>query len=90
MGWHWVDTTSPEFNGKPFVATYIYGYYDGRLAFVEPMITLSHLLERHSMVTDVRVPSKFEKPGSYPQAYSIEYDAQEKVHRIVLQKFIMN
>ncbi|RYY10158.1 MAG: hypothetical protein EOO04_37320, partial [Chitinophagaceae bacterium] len=38
MGAHWVDPTSPEFSGKPFTQTFIYGSYNGKVNFYEPMI----------------------------------------------------
>jgi hypothetical protein len=39
MGLHWVDTTSPELHGEPLTGTFIYGSYNGRIIFAEPMIT---------------------------------------------------
>ncbi|WP_431215365.1 hypothetical protein ACQ86N_12090 [Puia sp. P3] len=39
MGTHWVDVTTPELNGQPFTQTFLYGTYDGKVTFYEPMIT---------------------------------------------------
>ena len=42
MGAHWLDITSPELNQenpKSFTQTFIYGSYDGKVIFMEPMIT---------------------------------------------------
>jgi hypothetical protein len=33
MGVHWIDPTSPEFNGQPFTKTFIYGSWNGKLFF---------------------------------------------------------
>jgi hypothetical protein len=41
MGAHWMDVTSPEFNGQPFTHTFVYGSYDGKVNFLEPMATLA-------------------------------------------------
>ncbi|MGI8637700.1 MAG: hypothetical protein ACR2KZ_20055, partial [Segetibacter sp.] len=40
MGKHFVDIASPELNGQPFTQTFIYGSYDSKVTFYEPMITL--------------------------------------------------
>lgn len=40
MGMHYVPASAPEFHGKPFMATQIWGYDKGRLAFVEAMFSL--------------------------------------------------
>ena len=39
MGAHWVDPTSPEFTPAGFSRTFIYGFWDGEMNFLEPMIT---------------------------------------------------
>ena len=43
-GNHWSDPTSPEFQGQPFTATLIYGFYEGRVIHLEPMVTSAFLL----------------------------------------------
>lgn len=60
MGWHWVDVNSHEFHGKPFSATFIWGYYNGELAFVEPMITLDFLRAK------TRVQNRLARPAADP------------------------
>jgi hypothetical protein len=39
MGAHWIDFTTPELNGQPFTQTFLYGSYNGKVIFYEPMIT---------------------------------------------------
>ena len=39
MGAHWIDPASPEFNGETFRKTFIYGTLEGKVNFIEPMIT---------------------------------------------------
>lgn len=88
MGWHWVDPRSPEFNGKPFTATYIYGFYNGEVTFVEPMITLDFLKSYSSFCKDVPVPTTVSKPGYYPTNYSISYDVSTDTVSIMLNKLV--
>ena len=66
MGVHGVDPASPEFHGKPFTRTFIYGYYKGRLTFVEPMVTLAYLLSKPDVTAAVKVPSAYSYPGLLP------------------------
>ncbi|MGH8662238.1 MAG: hypothetical protein ACREUB_10830 [Burkholderiales bacterium] len=39
MGNHLIDPTSPEFKGKKFTRSWIYGVYGGRVTFYEEMVT---------------------------------------------------
>lgn len=66
MGKHYVDVTSPELNGHPFSQTFIFGSYDAKLAFWEPMITLEFLKNTTDFVRDIPQPAKFQKTGYYP------------------------
>jgi hypothetical protein len=75
MGWHWVDVTSPEFHGEPFTATFVYGYYNGELTFIEPMAALSYFTSSVSFENDVPLPKKLNIKGYYPTKYSITYEA---------------
>ncbi len=78
MGKHWVDPTSPEFNGHPFSYTLIYGTYDGRVIFVEPMITLSTLLGGTAYSVDIPQPQIYSPGNTYhPKNYNIYSDTQK-------------
>lgn len=44
-GVHVEDVTAKEFYGQPFDTTLIYGFYNGKMAFVEPMVTRHYLLQ---------------------------------------------
>jgi hypothetical protein len=59
MGAHWVDLSSHEFRGHAFTATYIYGSYDGRLIFEEPMVTKAFLETKPDLSQPVIVSSQF-------------------------------
>lgn len=75
MGGHCVDVTSPELNGFPFTHTFIYGAYDSKVAFYEPMITLDYLLTDNNGEFAVKQPAHVSKTGYYPTRYSITKDA---------------
>lgn len=92
MGVHWLDVRSPELQGllgnpgayQPFTKTFIYGSWDGRFTFYEPMVTRAYLLTHPDVVTPISVPSLYPQPGYYPTAYRVTYDAQAKEYRIAL------
>lgn len=84
MGVHAVDTGSPEFHGKPFTHTFIYGYYRGHMNFVEAMVT-KKFMESHSDVTaSVKTPDSYSRTGYYPSRYRIGYDAKRGQYTVAL------
>ena len=100
MGVHWVDVRTPELQkvfGKPeawrpFTTTFLYGSWEGRFTFLEPMITREYILAKKAAtdpavrdeVIPVPTPAKFGTPGYYPRAYRIAYDAEAKQYRVAL------
>jgi hypothetical protein len=66
MGTHWIDPTSGEFNGQIFGQTFIYGSYDGKVTFYEPMITLEFLKSNSNFGRAIPQPAKVQKTGWYP------------------------
>lgn len=84
MGWHWIDVTSPEFNGQPFTRTFIYGYYKGVTAFLEPMITLAFLKTKPWATFPVKQSAAVSKNGYYPQNYSVTYSSVKDTYDIAL------
>jgi hypothetical protein len=92
MGVHWIDVRSPELQGifgnpggfETFTKTFIYGSWDGRLTFLEPMITHAYLLTQPEEVVPVPQPARYPQAGWYPSAYSISFDAQAREYRIAL------
>lgn len=75
MGTHATDQLSGEFNGGTFDKTYIYGYYDGKVAFLEPMLTRAYLLTNPSVDQALRLPAKVSVAGRYPQTMSVRTEA---------------
>ena len=70
-GAHWINPASPEFNGHPFTETFIYGFYDGQLAFFEPMITRDYLETHPSVSHDIALPQAFPRTAYWPTGYRI-------------------
>lgn len=90
MGKHWVDVTSPELNPEnpaPFTQTMIYGTYDAKVIFLEPMITRDFLLSKPNVTFDIKQPEKFAVAGHYPTKYSIRHDQDNNQLIISLIKF---
>ncbi len=68
MGAHWVDPTSPEFTGAGFSRTFLYGFWDGHMNFLEPMITKAFIesvkeLEGQTATFSIPQPQAFEQGG---------------------------
>lgn len=75
MGKHWGDITSPEFNGQPFTKTFIYGTYNGRVTFYEPMVAKSYLQTVGSTSAPIPQPLHYSPTGTYyPTVYKIYHD----------------
>jgi hypothetical protein len=85
MGSHWIEPGSHEFHQHAFDYTMIYGFYDGRMVFIEPMISKSFLESKPNITLPIPLPAKYQKPGYYPTQYSIRYDAAEKEYTVALE-----
>lgn len=84
MGVHWTDTRSPELNGQPFTNTFIFGSWNGRFIFLEPMLTKA-FLETHPNVTQaIPQPANWPTVGRFPTSYSVSYDPTAKEFRFTL------
>ena len=72
MGAHWMDVTSPEFHGQPFTHTFVYGSYDGKVTFLEPMVSITTLQSGATIHKAIRQPQHFDPVNTYyPTQYSI-------------------
>ena len=87
MGVHAINPAAPEFQNTPFTATFIYGYFNKKLIFIEPMATLAFLKSMPSYTAPVTRPATYSKPGAYPSGYSIRYDATSKMYEVTLEDF---
>lgn len=84
MGAHWVPADAPELQGGRFERTMILGTYDGRVAFLEPMVTLEFLGTRPDLTLPMRAPERAAAPLAWPASWSIRHDAGQGVTRISL------
>jgi hypothetical protein len=89
MGAHWVDVTSPELHGSPFTHTFIFGSYNGKVNFIEPMIAKSFLESKANAEAPIKQPSMYPKGCKYfPTKYTISYNADRHEHTIALEGFV--
>lgn len=86
MGNHWLDMTSPELNGQTFDQTFIYGSYDSKVIFYEPMITKAFLQAQTNYERSIPQPAKFQKTGYYPTKMRVV--KHDGVTEIVLDGFV--
>jgi hypothetical protein len=87
MGNHLLDSQSPEIKDSlPFTRTFIYGAYEGRLIFWEPMITLDFLQQTTDACMEIRQPESFQRAGYYPTQYCVRQDRQG-VRTVSLERF---
>jgi hypothetical protein len=87
MGKHWADTTSHEFHGHDFTSTFIYGSYDGKFIFLEPMIALSYLKTKPNVTLPI-TPLGRRSPGSLnPGKYTIQWETIDKEYVVALTEF---
>jgi len=87
MGAHWVNPLTPELNSQPFVQTFLFGSWDGRMIFAEPMITKAFLDSRPDLTAPIPVPARHAQPGYYPSSYRIRWDEDAKEYRVALSGF---
>jgi hypothetical protein len=85
MGAHFVNPLSSELHGQPFTKTFLYGSYDGRLIFGEPMITKAFLETKPNVTEMIKLPAKYEQSAYYPTKYSVRYDAATKEYTVALE-----
>lgn len=86
MGGHWADPGSHEFHGKDFTSTFIFGSYDGKVIFWEPMITKAYIESKPNVTMPLKLPAQYGQDGYYPTSYSIRYDAKRKEYTIALEE----
>lgn len=87
MGMHWLDPASGELSGgKVFTETFIYGSYDGKVTFMEPMITKSFIDTTTNFSRAIPQPVKFQKAGYYPTKVSIK--RHDGVTDIIMEDFV--
>jgi hypothetical protein len=67
MGTHWIDPNSPEVCcNAPFTFHFVYGSFNGRVNFIEPMITYDMFKGITDFTKNVPRPAKVHISGYYP------------------------
>jgi hypothetical protein len=75
MGNHLINSKAPELapKGPAFTHTFIFGAYDGKISFLEPMITHAFLASSPNMCAPIKQPEGWEVAGAYPTKYCIRH-----------------
>jgi hypothetical protein len=84
MGVHWADTLAAEYHGHTFDRTFIYGFFQRQMVFVEPMVTVDYLLSHPNASMIVKQPASYQQSGRYPSFYSVRWDPAQRTYRIAL------
>ncbi len=93
MGNHLIDLTGPELNGEPFTHTFIYGSYDGRLTFYEPMVTEQWYRDVASGAAPggcfpIKQPQAWQAGGWYPTQYCVRHRQNRSEIVTTLEGFV--
>jgi hypothetical protein len=89
MGNHLIDQTAPEFSGKKFTRSWIYGVYDGRVTFYEEMVAREYLLSQPNACFPVKSPAAVAVRGYYPTQSCIRYVPQAKEYTVSMEGFVL-
>ena len=94
MGVHWLDVAAPELqpptspSHAAFTRTFIYGSWDGKFTFLEPMVTRAFLLTHGDVTVPIATPAKYAAAGYYPSSYRVSYDARLHETHVALTKLV--
>jgi len=86
MGKHFIDANTPELHGQSFTQTFLYGSYDSKVVFMEPMITLAFLKNTTTFERSIPQPTKFQQAGFYPTKMKVS--RHDGVTEITLEDFV--
>jgi hypothetical protein len=89
MGKHWVDSTSHEFHGKDFTTTFVYGSYNGKFTFLEPMISVNYLKTKPNVMLGVTSLASVQQTGLYPQQYAILWEKERREYTVSLNNLTL-
>ena len=89
MGNHLVDLSGPEFKGEKFTRTWITGVYDGRVTFLEEMVTREYLLSRPNACFPLKSPAAVAISGYYPTRSCIRYLPQANEYTVSMEGFVL-
>ncbi|WP_016933102.1 DUF5602 domain-containing protein, partial [Rhodococcus sp. R1101] len=87
MGLHWVNTTETGHDSAAehhFTETVLYGTWDGRQAFIEPMMSREWLASRPAIHEPLPQPEAYQRAGLYPTTYSVWWDEASQTYTVEL------
>lgn len=92
MGNHMPDLTSDEWHGTPFTHSFVYGAYDARITFLEPMVTRAYLQQVEAGTAPggcsaVKQPQAWQQAGWYPQQYCVRHVSDRHELTVSLEDF---
>jgi hypothetical protein len=90
MGNHLIDAHDPELADptRGFSHTFIYGAYDGKLTFLEPMVSHASLARRTQECRPIRAPMAYATAAYYPTRYCVRHDAESATYRVTLEGLV--
>ncbi len=88
MGVHAFDTTGKEFHGLPFDHSFIFGYSQAKMYFIEPTVSKAYLDTKTNFSADIKQPQAFKFHGAYPTKYYIRYDSNTNEYQISIDNFV--
>ncbi|MBA2330342.1 MAG: DUF5602 domain-containing protein [Flavisolibacter sp.] len=89
MGRHWLDRTSPVLS-PPFIFQHvmIYGTFDGKVVFLEPMVTRNFLLSNTETHVPIKQPAIYDpNQNYYPTMYNIYSEGNKEKIYVSLSHF---
>ncbi|MCM4154863.1 DUF5602 domain-containing protein [Gramella sp. AN32] len=88
MGRHWI--LESQNNSTEFNQTFVYGSWDFKFTFYEPMITVEYLKEKEFEDSYNITPlGEYLDAGYYADSYKIQYDHIKKQYRVLLTDLFM-
>ena len=87
MGNHLIDPTAPEFHGQPFMRSWIYGAYDGRLIFYEEMLALEYMRTFPTTCHPIKRVPAVAVEGFYPTRSCTRVHEETGTFEVSLDRF---
>ena len=82
-----VHAVRPGDLDKSFTHVLIFGYYGGKMTFVEPMATRDFLLTKQTIAYDMPMPASMGQAKLFPRRVEIRFDGATKTYRLTFSGF---
>jgi hypothetical protein len=88
MGWHFSDSTQPV---TVFDHVMIYGFYNAKMNFMEPMVTKAFLDSHTDVTRNIPQPQTYLNAGNFwPTKYRIYYNSATQTHFIEMNTMVQH